>query len=240
MRHPSKIVKVGDDLEVVVLDISRAQRRISLSLKQALPDPWAELAKRLTLESVIEGRVRSLTEFGAFVEVEDGVEGLIHLSNLSWAKNVKHPSEILKKGQKVQAVVLSVDATKQRLSLGLKQLQPDVWQSYCAKIRVGEIVRGKVSRVVRFGAFVELAEGIEGLCHVSEYGEPRGGSSQVEVGKELDVRVIRLDAEARRIGLSLKLDPEIVKPEGNIQESRAKTRVAIVEPSSLPVVQAKN
>lgn len=212
LKHPSKILTVGDRVEVVLVDVNRDQRRISLSLRRALPDPWTTLAERLPVNSLVEGRVRNLTDFGAFVEIEDGVDGLIHLSNLSWGRQVKSPSEVLKKGQKVQAIVLNVDPTKRRLSLGLKQLQSDSWDEFFAKTQVGDSVRGKVSRRVAFGAFVELAAGIEGLCHMSEFPEtePGRGPAQPEVGSEFDFRVIRLSPEERKIGLSLRSS----RPEG--------------------------
>ncbi len=211
LKHPSKIVTLGERVEVAVVDINLAQRRISLSLKQTLPDPWQNLAERYTVGSTVQGQVRSLTEFGAFVEIEEGVEGLIHLSNLSWTKHVEHPSEVLKKGQKVEAVILSLDPASRRLALGLKQLQPDIWQEFFSRIHVDDIVRGKVSRVAPFGAFVELQQGIEGLCHNSEFGEDYGGRSpaRLQVGSELDFRVIRVNTAEKKIGLSLK---DVVRP----------------------------
>ena len=168
LRHPSKILKVGDRVDVGVLEVDMAKRRISLSLKASLPDPWTTISEKYAVGAVVQGRVRNLTDFGAFVEIEDGVDGLIHLTNMSWNRNIKHPSEILKKGQKVDAVVLALDPANRRLALGLKQLEEDPWQSFFAKIHVGDMVHGKVSRQVSFGVFVELQEGIEGLCHVSE------------------------------------------------------------------------
>jgi small subunit ribosomal protein S1 len=221
LKHPSKVVSVGDHITAAVLDVSAAQRRISLSFRQTLPDPWENLAQRFAVGSTVEGRVRNLTEFGAFVEVEEGVEGLIHLSNLSWNRNVKHPSEILKKGQKVDAVILSLDTVGRRLSLGLKQLQSDIWKDFCAKTRVDDVIKGKVTRLAPFGAFVELQEGIEGLCHVSEYGDglTDGGPERLEVGNELEFRVIRLNPTEKKIGLSLKGSTRTSAPR---EESKAK------------------
>lgn len=206
LRHPSKIVHVGDQVAVVLLDVNTAQRRISLSLKQTLPDPWARLGERFKEGSVVEGRVRNLADFGAFVEIEEGVDGLVHLSNLSWNKNIKHPSEVLRKGQRIEAVVLSLDPAHRRLSLGLKQLEPDIWEGFLSKTQVGDIVKGKVSRLTSFGAFVELQKGIEGLCHISEFGEDHDGrrGGRLEVGAELDFRVIRLNRVEKKIGLSLR------------------------------------
>jgi small subunit ribosomal protein S1 len=206
LRHPSKLVKVDDRVEVTILELNTAQRRISLSLKQTLPDPWSNLSERFTTGAVVQGRVRNLTEFGAFVEIEDGVDGLIHVSNLSWSKAVKHPSEVLKKGQKIEAVVLSLDPANRRLALGLKQLQPNLWDTFFAKTRLEDVVRGRVKRVTDFGAFVELQEGIEALCHKSEFDTDFAGNllTKPEVGKELNFRVIRLSPSDKRIGLSLK------------------------------------
>jgi small subunit ribosomal protein S1 len=206
LRHPSKILKTDDRVDVGVLEVDMAKRRISLSLKASLPDPWTTVSEKYAVGAVTQGRVRNLTDFGAFVELEDGVDGLIHLSNMSWNRNIKHPSEILKKGQKVDAVVLALDPTNRRLALGLKQLEEDPWQRYFAKIQVGDVVRGKVSRQVSFGVFVELQEGIEGLCHVSEMasGERGSANAKLEVGSEHEFRVIRLNPGDRKIALSRK------------------------------------
>lgn len=206
MKHPSKIVKVGDRVEVAILEIHGDQRRISLSLRQALPDPWTTINERYAVGMTVEGRVRNLTDFGAFVEIEDGVDALIHISDLSWSRNIRHPSEVLKKGQKVQGVILSLDSAKRRISLGLKQLQPDIWEDFFSKAQVGVALRGKVMRIAQFGAFVELREGIEGLCHNSEIDEEHApnGPSPLEVGKEYEFQVVRLDPAEKRIGLSLK------------------------------------
>ncbi len=204
-KHPSKIVSLGDRVEVVVLEVHPGRRRISLSLRQTLPDPWEEVTERLSVGQTLTGQVRNLTEFGAFVEVFPEIEGLVHLSNLSWDRSVKHPSEVLKKGQKVEVQILSVDSENRRLSLGLKQLQRNIWEEFFSSVRVDDVIRGKVSRNVPFGAFVELREGIEGLCHSSELAEdPGGGRVQLEVGSEFEFRVIRLNLAERKIGLSLR------------------------------------
>lgn len=205
LKHPSKILNVGDRVEVAILDANPAQRRISLSLKQTLPDPWTTLADRLSVGATIHGRVRNLTDFGAFVEIEDGVDGLIHVSDLSWTKNVKHPSDLLKKGQEVDTVVLAIDAAHRRISLGMKQLQPDIWQQFFARTPVGAVVHGKVVRMAQFGAFVEIEEGIDGLCHVSEFTEEHTRTNPVvKVGNELEFRVLRVNPSEKKIGLSLK------------------------------------
>lgn len=206
MKHPSKIVQVGDHVEVRVIEVHGSKRRISLSLKQALPDPWTAIDQHYQPGQTVEGRVRNLTAFGAFVELEDGVDALVHVSDLSWSKNVKHPSEILKKGQKVQGQILSLDSAKHRISLGLKQLKPDAWEGFFAKAQIGLPVRGKVVRVAQFGAFVEVEEGIEALCHNSELDSEHmaAGTDPLEVGREYEFWVVRLDPEEKRISLSMK------------------------------------
>jgi small subunit ribosomal protein S1 len=206
LRHPSKILTMGDRVDVGVLEVDMAKRRISLSLKASLPDPWTMVNEKYAVGAVVHGRVRNLTDFGAFVEIEDGVDGLIHLTNISWNRNIKHPSEVLKKGQKVDAVVLALDPGNRRLALGMKQLEEDPWQRFFNKIHVGDVVRGKVSRQVSFGYFIELAEGIEGLCHVSEIENAQGGSgnAKLEVGSEHEFRILRLNPGDRKIGLTMK------------------------------------
>lgn len=211
-KHPSKILNVGDRIEVTVLDVMDAQRRISLSLRQTLPDPWTALGERLRVGAVVDVTIRNLLDFGAFAEIEEGVDGLIHISDLSAVKRVNHPSEILRKGQRVRAVILNVDPEHRRISLGLKQLEPNPWETLLSKIKVGSVVRGKVVRTAPFGAFVELQEGIDGLCHNSESGEPdpATGKSRIEVEKEYDFEVIRITAEEKKISLRLK-DAKVVR-----------------------------
>ncbi len=174
VKHPSKILNVGDMVEAMVLGVDPGARRISLGLKQVETNPWHELADKYPVGTTITGKVRNLTEFGAFVEVEEGIDGLIHISDMSWSK-IKHPSEVLKKGDTVEAQVLSIDADNQRLSLGLKQLQTGIWKEFFDAHHVGDVVEGKVVRLTNFGAFVELADGIEGLIHVSEFESTQGG-----------------------------------------------------------------
>jgi small subunit ribosomal protein S1 len=205
LKHPSKLVKPGDEVDTVVLSVNPGDRRISLGMKQLLENPWENLSDRYPTGTVVEGRVRNLTDFGAFIEIEDGIDGLVHVSNLSWTKRVKHPSEVVKKGEKVKAVVLGVEPQNRRLSLGIKQLQPDVWETFFATHRVGDVVHGKVLRTAQFGAFVEIAEGVEGLCHVSEIGdEPGGGHTKLEQGTEHDFKIIKINVEEKKVGLSLR------------------------------------
>ena len=216
VKHPSKLLSVGDEIEAVVLDVDPQARRISLGMKQTEPNPWDLVGERYAINSMVTGKVRNLTDFGAFIEVEEGVEGLVHISDLSWTKKVKHPSELLKKGDEVSAIVLSVDAENQRLSLGIKQLEPDKWEEFFSQHQVGDVISGKVVRLTTFGAFVELAEGVEGLCHVSEFDSKRieDPESHFEADQELDFKVIKLNLLDRKIGLSVKaLKEETVEKE---------------------------
>ena len=208
MKHPSKVVKPGDQVEAVILEVHSRDRRISLGLKQLEPNPWTTIDTRYSVGSVVEGRVRNMTDFGAFIEIEEGIDGLVHVSDLSWTKRVKHPSEILKKGQIVQAVILNIDSASHRLSLGIKQLQPDAWESYFQAHQVGDTVHGKVCRLASFGAFVELAEGVEGLCHFSEvpgYTGRRGHEEPpLAIGQEYDFKIIKMSEAEKKVGLSLR------------------------------------
>jgi len=208
MKHPSKVVKPGDQVEAVVLEVHPRERRISLGLKQLEPNPWTTVDSRYSVGSVVEGRVRNMTDFGAFIEIEEGIDGLVHVSDLSWTKRVKHPSDILKKGQIVQAVILNIDSASHRLSLGIKQLQPDAWESYFQNHQVGDTVHGRVCRLASFGGFVELAEGVEGLCHFSEvpgYSGRRGSEeAPLAVGQEFDFKVLKMSEAEKKIGLSLR------------------------------------
>jgi small subunit ribosomal protein S1 len=203
-KHPSKLVNVGDQVECVVLSVNPGERRISLGMRQLAANPWDSLIEKYPVGATVEGRVRNLTDFGAFIEIEDGIDGLVHVSNLSWTKRVKHPSEVLKKGDRVKAVVLAIDSEKRRLSLGVKQLQPDVWESFFERHRVGEIIHGKVLRVATFGAFVEIAEGVEGLCHNSEAVDGNGQQVHLEPGVEHDFKIIKMSPEEKKVGLSIR------------------------------------
>jgi small subunit ribosomal protein S1 len=209
MKHPTKVVKVGDQVEAVVLEVKGRERRVSLGIKQLEADPWTTVAQRYSIGSVVEGRVRKLTEFGAFLEIEEGVDGLVHVSDLSWTKHVKNPSEVIKKGQILQAVILNIDAANRRLSLGIKQLQPDAWESFFRAHEVGDLVRGRVCRSAAFGVFVELAPGVEGLCHKSEIPQmpdrqPAPENALLPVGDEYDFKVIKMNEAEKKIGLSLR------------------------------------
>jgi len=205
VKHPSKLLTVGDTVESMVLGVDPQARRISLGLKQIETNPWHQLAERYPIGTNLTGKVRNLTEFGAFVEVEEGIDGLIHISDMSWSKRLKHPSEVLKKGDEVEAMVLNVDPDNQRLSLGLKQLATDIWDEFFENNKVGTIVEGKVVRITNFGAFVELADGIEGLIHVSEF-DDQGGRDKVElkVDEVTSMKIIKLSPSERKIGLSIR------------------------------------
>jgi small subunit ribosomal protein S1 len=206
VRHPSKLVNVSDEVDVLVLDVNRAAKRISLGMKQVEPDPWTTIEERYRPGSRVQGRVRNLTDFGAFIELEPGVDGLLHISDMSWTRNVGHPSEILRKGQDLETQILNLDRENKRISLGLKQIQPDPWTTVALRYPMGSRVTGKVVRLTDFGAFVELEAGVDGLLHISQMSNrPISRPDEVvNVGDELTLLVIRVDPNERRIGLSLK------------------------------------
>jgi small subunit ribosomal protein S1 len=204
MKHPSKLVKPGDEVDTIILSVNPNDRRISLGMKQLQDNPWEALEDKYPTGAVVEGRVRNLTDFGAFIEIEDGIDGLVHVSNLSWTKRIKHPSEVLKKGEKVKAVVLGVEPENRRLSLGVKQLQPDVWDTFFAQHRVGDVIKGKVLRTAQFGAFVEIAEGVEGLCHVSEAVDQNNIPVKLDVDSEHEFKIVKMNQDEKKVGLSIR------------------------------------
>jgi small subunit ribosomal protein S1 len=206
MKHPSKVVRIGDTVEVIVLDCDPVKRRISLGMKQVEPNPWTLIGEKYPVGTRVTGRVKTITDFGIFIGFEEGVDGLVHVSEMSWTKKVKHPSELYKKGQEVEAVVLNIDRKNERFSLGIKQLTPDPWKDLSQRYRKGDVVTGKVTNVTDFGAFVELEEGIEGLVHVSEIsrGKVEKPSDILKVGSTVSALVIHIDPYERRIGLSIK------------------------------------
>jgi small subunit ribosomal protein S1 len=206
MKHPSKVVKIGDSVEAVVLEVRTDQHRVSLGIKQLEPDPWTTVEQRYSVGSVVEGRVRKLTEFGAFIEIEEGIDGLVHISDLSWTKRVKQASEVLKKGQITQAVILSIDAATRRLSLGIKQLLPDAWETFFQSHQIGDVVRGRVTRAASFGVFVELMPGVEALCHNSEIPGSAGRRKEepaLRIGEEMEFKIIKMNEAEKKIGLSV-------------------------------------
>jgi small subunit ribosomal protein S1 len=205
VNHPSELVKIGDKVNVVVLEFNHQKQEISLGMKQAETNPWDLVEEHYPIGTVIEGTVRNLTSYGAFVEIEEGIDGLLHVSDMSWTKKVTHPSEMVKKGDKVQCVVLSVDKEKKRIALGKKQLSPDPWlETIPQNYHVGDLLSGYVTKITNFGAFVKLEDDLEGLLHISELSEDKVSNVEdiVKPGMKVEVRVIRVDTEERKIGLS--------------------------------------
>jgi small subunit ribosomal protein S1 len=218
LKHPSKLLSLGQDVEAIVLDVDSHNRRVSLGIKQATPDPWDTLMSRYQVGSRVSGKVRSLTEFGAFIEIEDGIDGLVHVSDISWTKRIKHPSDVLKKGQQVDAVITNIDLDNRRLSLSIKDLEPNAWDRFFDTHKLGNVITGKVVRFANFGAFVEIEEGIEGLCHVSELSDERVEKPEdsVQVGQIMQFKILKLDPAQKKIGLSARAvgkdsDPEDVR-----------------------------
>jgi small subunit ribosomal protein S1 len=206
VRHPSKIVSVGETVEAVVLDIRPENRRISLGMKQVVPNPWDVISEKYPVGTTIEGKIKNITDFGLFVGIDEGIDGLIHISDISWTKRIKHPNELFKKGDVVQAIVLDIDKQNERFSLGVKQLQADPWKSVAERYEVGKEITGTVTNVTDFGVFVELEEGIEGLVHVSEISKEKIKTpvGKFNVGDLLTAKVMNINSEERRIGLSIK------------------------------------
>ncbi len=205
INHPSEMVKTADRVEVVVLEYNKDKQEISLGMKQAETNPWELVEENYPVGTVIEGTVRNLTSYGAFIEIEEGIDGLLHVTDMSWTKKITHPSEMVKKGDKVRCVVLSVDTQKKRIALGLKQLSPDPWQEQIPNnYHVGDLLSGQVTKLTNFGAFVKLDDDLEGLLHVSELADYKITSPEeiVQPGMKVEVRVIRVDIEERKIGLS--------------------------------------
>lgn len=205
-KHPNKIVSLSDTVEAVVLTLDKEKKRISLGMKQIEPNPWEDIEKKYAIGSNVEGVVRNLTDFGAFVELEDGVDGLIHISDLSWNKKIKHPSETLKKKEKVQAMVLSIDKENCRISLGIKQLQPDPWEDMVKNYQIGTEVSGSIVKVTGFGAFAEFGDGLEGLIHISQLSSKKVTHPEkvVKIGDTIKAKVIKVDTANKKIGLSIK------------------------------------
>jgi small subunit ribosomal protein S1 len=206
IKHPSKILNAGDWVECVVLDIDRDARRLSLGLKQTEPNPWDVIASKYRVGDRIKGQVRNITDFGAFVEVEEGIDGLVHISDLSWTKRVAHPSELLEKGDEVEAIILKIDSENQRLSLSIKQLQPNAVEGFFQTHGVGDVLHGTITRLTEFGAFVELFEGLEGLVHVSELSSDRieKPEDHFKLAQQVRVKIIKMDAVEHKVGLSIK------------------------------------
>lgn len=204
--NPKRMFHRGDEVEVQVLGVDTIEKRISLGMKQLQPNPWDDIETRYPVGTKIHGRIRNLTDFGAFVELEEGIDGLVHVSDITWAKKLKHPKELLKKDQEVDAIVTNIDSAGQRLSLSMKDLTPSVWESFVATHRPGDVVKGKVSRFTSFGIFVELEEGLEGLCHISELSDERVESAEqvAQLGQEMEFKILRIEPDEQKIGLSFR------------------------------------
>ena len=234
VARASDMLKVGDEIDAVVLEIKRDEQKISLGTRQLESNPWSSVAKKYAPGTKVSGKVRNLTNFGAFVEVEEGIDGMIHVSDMSWTRKVTNPTEIVKKGQTVEAVVIEVDAANQRMSLGIKQLTEDPWKNIEQHYRMGDLVKGKVVKLASFGAFVELQGGLEGLVHISQIREERIEKMKdvLKVGGEVDARVIKIDTAERRIGLSIKAanySPDQLEAEKRMFEDALKPGEAIVD-----------
>ncbi len=214
VKHPNKIVAIGDMVAAVVLTLDKDKKRISLGMKQTEPNPWDEIEEKYPIGSEVQGVVRNLTDFGAFVELEDGVDGLIHISDLSWNRKIKHPSEVLKKKDEVTAAVLNLDKDACRISLGLKQLMPDPWDKVPENYPLGHVVEGTIIKVTTFGAFAEFGDGLEGLIHLSQLSSKKVAQTEdaVKVGDAIKAKVVKIDAAAKKIGLSIKAYEENLDP----------------------------
>lgn len=206
ITRPSDVLTIGQELEAVVLGVNKDEQKISLGVRQLEPNPWDEIEHRYQIGKQVKGTVRNLTAYGAFVELEEGIDGMIHVSDMSWTRKINHPSEVVKKGDELEAVVIDIDKNAQRISLGLKQLEDDPWKAIEQKYKIGDLVKGKVSKIASFGAFVELDGDIDGLVHISQISEDRVDKikDHLKVGQEIEARVIKVDKTERRIGLSIK------------------------------------
>src|SRR5712692_903566 len=204
--RPSDILTVGQEVEAVVLGVNKEEQKISLGLRQLEPNPWDEIEKKFTIGSRVKGKIRNMTAYGAFVELDEGIDGMIHVSDLSWTKKINQPSEVLKKGEEVEAEVIDIDKTNQRISLRIKQLSEDPWKNIDQKYKIGDLVKGKVTKLASFGAFVQLEDDIDGLVHISQLSEDHVAKVKdvLKVGQEVEARVIKVDKVERRIGLSIK------------------------------------
>jgi small subunit ribosomal protein S1 len=206
ITRPSDVLTLGQDIEAVVLGVNKEDQKISLGVRQLEPNPWDEIEQRYVIGKQVKGQVRNMTAYGAFVELEEGIDGMVHVSDLSWTKKINHPSEILKKGDEVDAVVIDIDKANQRISLGVKQLETDPWKEIEGKYKVGDVVKGTVSKIANFGAFIELPGDIDGLVHISQISEDRVEKVKdvLKPGQEVEARVIKIDKTERRLGLSIK------------------------------------
>ena len=195
VRHPSKVVSVAEEVEAVVLDIKPESRRISLGMKQVVPNPWDVIAEKYPVGTTIEGKIKNITDFGLFIGIDEGIDGLVHISDISWIKRIKHPSELYKKGDVIQAIVLDIEKESERFSLGIKQLQDDPWKTVADRYEVGKEITGTITNLTDFGIFIELEEGIEGLVHVSEISKEKINMPAVNVGREKNIATLYITME---------------------------------------------
>ena len=242
INHPSEVVAIGDSVEAIVLNINKDKEEISLSIKQVELNPWTNIEEKYQPGHKIKGRVRNLTNYGAFIEIDEGIDGLLHISDMSWSKKVTHPSEIIKKGEKIEVEILSVDKEKKRVSLGIKQLTEDPWKKEIPeKYSVGDIVKGKVTKMTDFGAFIDMGNGLEGLLHISEVSSEKIKNLEkiLSIGQELDVKIVKIEPEARKIGLSLKGTGKAPEQEAKPQETQPQEEQAEAEAAEEKVDEAK-
>jgi small subunit ribosomal protein S1 len=241
VKNPSKVVSPGDSVEAIVSDVNPEARRISLSLKDTLPDPWESVLEKYTVGSRVQGKVRNLTDFGAFVEIEEGVDGLVHVSDMSWTKRIKHPSEVLKKGDDVEAIITSIDQENRRISLSIKEFQPNDWQTFKEKHQVGDVVDGIVTRVADFGVFVQMDSLVEGLMHVSETGLPRGSKPQEHFheGDPIKAKILRIDDAEMKVGLSATSAQGDAEPVSTVSAEPVLAEHNAVEPTAAEPAAAK-
>jgi len=206
IMRPSDILTAGQEVEAVVLGVNKEEQKISLGLRQLEPNPWDEIEKKFTIGSTVRGKIRNMTAYGAFVELDEGIDGMIHVSDLSWTRKINHPSEVFKKNDEIEAIVIDIDKVNQRISLGIKQLTEDPWKNIDEKYKIGDLVKGKVTKLASFGAFVQLNDDIDGLVHISQLSEDHVAKVKdvLKVGQEVESRVIKVDKVERRIGLSIK------------------------------------
>jgi small subunit ribosomal protein S1 len=230
MKNPSKVVSVGDQVEAIISDVNTDTRRISLSLKNTLPDPWEGVAEKYAIGTEINGKVRNLTDFGAFVEIEEGVDGLIHVSDMSWTKRIKHPSEVLKKGDEVRATITHIDPENRRISLSIKEFMPNEWEEFKKKHQVGSVVEGTVTRIADFGVFVNIDGMVEGLMHVSETPLARGQKPQEHYaeGQKVRATILRIEDEEMKVGLSSRdteaAEAAAVSDTGEVKKKRSRKK----------------
>jgi small subunit ribosomal protein S1 len=203
-KHPNKVVRPGQEIEVQVLRIDQKDRRVSLGMRQVMSNPWETIYDRYPIGMRVKGRVRNMTDFGAFVELEEGVDGLVHLSDIAHSKKLKHPSDVLKKNQEVEAIVTGINVEGRRMSLSMKELTPSAWDRFVTEHKPGDVIKGKISRFANFGVFVELADDLEGLCHISELSDERIEKPEkvFEIGQEMDFKILRIEPDVQKIGLS--------------------------------------